>query len=78
MEELGFFNRVVLHTPDGQETAFAAPDGATPGFDSMKAWAAMIRDAVHSGITPPDAPTFEDGLACVEVMDRIASQAQVF
>jgi hypothetical protein len=39
----------------------------------MTPWARIVRDAVRSGAAPPDAPTFADGLACAEVMDRISA-----
>jgi predicted dehydrogenase len=34
----------------------------------MRRWAEVIRDAVHTGAIPPDAPTFTDGRVCDEVL----------
>ena len=34
----------------------------------MRRWAAVIRDAVHTRVIPPDAPTFTDGRVCDEVL----------
>jgi len=34
----------------------------------MRQWAAVIRDAVHSGAIPGDAPTFTDARECDEVL----------
>jgi hypothetical protein len=34
-----------------------------------------VRDAIHGGEVPPDLPTFADGLAVVEVMDRLCGVA---
>ena len=37
----------------------------------MRRWAAVVRDAVTSGAAHGDMPTFSDGLACREVLDRL-------
>jgi predicted dehydrogenase len=73
LEETGHGSRLVLHTrKGGAEEIFVADANANPVLDPMKVWASMIRDAVRDGVTPPEAPTFEDGLACVEAMDQVA------
>lgn len=38
---------------------------------SMERWAARICDAVRTGAAEPGWPTFDDGLACAVVMDRM-------
>jgi predicted dehydrogenase len=73
LEETGHGSRLVLHTRKGApEEIYAAGADANPVLDPMKHFASMIRDAVRDGVTPSEAPTFEDGLACVEVMDRVS------
>jgi hypothetical protein len=37
----------------------------------MRRWAETVRDAVRSGVTGPDVPTFVDGVACARVMDAL-------
>lgn len=46
---------------------FPAP-GGDPHMAAMTAWTGTIRDAVLSG--KPIAPSFEDGLACMRVMEE--------
>jgi hypothetical protein len=41
----------------------------------MQRYAEAIRDAVRERWVPPDVPTFDDGLACATVMDRVAGGA---
>jgi predicted dehydrogenase len=38
---------------------------------SMERWAARICEAVRAGVAEPGWPTFDDGLACAVVMDRM-------
>lgn len=65
---------ITLRRADGSsEELQAAPPSDNPMLPPMRAWAAMVRDAVRAGATPPGAPTFADGLACVQVMDRLRS-----
>ena len=40
-------------------------------FVPMRRFAEVVRDAVTSGEIPPHAPTFSDGRACDEVLDRL-------
>ena len=37
----------------------------------MLRWAAMVRDAVRQGAPEAGSPTFADGLACRQVLDRL-------
>jgi predicted dehydrogenase len=73
LEEAG--NRVVVHTPDGDRELFKAQPSSNPLVPAMLRYAEAVRDAVHERETPPDVPTFDDGLACAIVMDRVASSA---
>jgi predicted dehydrogenase len=73
IEEIGIGTCIVRHTKTGPEDLFTADANANPLLDPMKTWAGIIRDAVNEGATPPGLPTFDDGLACVEAMDRVAS-----
>jgi predicted dehydrogenase len=45
--------------------------GKTPLVYSMERWASIVCDAVRNGTVEPGSPTFEDGLACAVVMDRM-------
>jgi len=40
----------------------------------MRRFAAVVRDAVHSGEIPAGAPTFSDGRACDAVLDRLRAE----
>ena len=66
-------NRVVVHTPDGDRELFSALPSPNPLAPAMQRYAEAIRDAVHERQVPPDMPTFDDGLACAVVMDRVTS-----
>lgn len=64
-------NRVVVHTPDGDQELFSAEaDNTNPLFAAQQQYAAIVRDAIRERYVPPDVPTFDDGLACAVVMDR--------
>jgi predicted dehydrogenase len=63
-------NRVVMHTPDCDRELFSAEATTNPLFAAQKQYAQIVRDAVRDRHVPPDAPTFDDGLACAVVMDR--------
>lgn len=64
-------SRIVLHTEAGSKESFAAEAGGNTLFDAQRAWAGVIRDAVRDGAAPAGAPTFADGLAWNEVLDRL-------
>jgi len=68
-------NRIVLHTEAGSEEVFAAQAGRNALFQAQQEWAGVIRDAVRDSAAPPGAPTFADGLAWNEVLDRIRAGA---
>lgn len=70
LEEAG--GRVVLRTIDGERELFVGSSGANPLVAAMERYAEVVRDAVQFREVPPDVPTFDDGLACAVVMDRIA------
>jgi predicted dehydrogenase len=63
-------NRVVLRTAEGERELFKPEVGTNPLFAAQQRYAEVVRDAVHERQVPLDAPTFEDGLACVAVLDR--------
>jgi predicted dehydrogenase len=64
--------RLVLHRHDERsETVVAIEDGETdPHLAGMRAWAALVRDAVD-GADRTVRPSFADGLACDVVLDRL-------
>jgi predicted dehydrogenase len=63
---------VVRRTSDGAvETYDVDTQGTLPLLYSMQRWASLMCDAVRTGVVQPDWPTFEDGLACSLVMDRM-------
>jgi predicted dehydrogenase len=64
-------SRIVLHTGTGSKELFAAEPGGNAMFQAQREWAGVIRDAVRDGVVPAGAPTFADGLAWNEVMDRL-------
>jgi predicted dehydrogenase len=63
----------IVRTAAGGETEVYQVDlhGKTPLVYSMERWASVVCDAVRSGDVEPGSPTFEDGLACALVMDRM-------
>jgi predicted dehydrogenase len=63
----------VVRTTAGGETNVYEVDlqGKTPLVYSMERWASIVCDTVRSGDVEPGSPTFEDGLACAVVMDRM-------
>jgi predicted dehydrogenase len=64
-------SRIVLRSAAGAREVFAAEPGGNALFEAQKRWAGVIRDAVRDGAVPADAPTFADGLAWNEVLDRL-------
>jgi predicted dehydrogenase len=57
---------------DGQVDFFDVDlEGKSPLIYSMEHWAAMVCDAVRSGVVESGSPTFADGLACAKVMDQM-------
>ena len=64
--------RITLRTHEGstQVFSFDAPV-EDPHLVPMRAWAAVVRDAVRAGEVPDGEPTFRDGVECARVMDRL-------
>jgi predicted dehydrogenase len=63
--------RIVLHTETGSQEVFAAEAGANALVSAQREWAGVVRDAVRDGVAPAGAPTFADGLAWNDVLDRL-------
>jgi predicted dehydrogenase len=70
--------RIVCHTDRGQQEEFAVDlsGGEKHYYENqllynMRAFAAVVRDAVRGEEPAPDLGTFADGLACVETLDRV-------
>lgn len=64
--------RLVVRWIDGtREEIDIVPGEGDRHTEPMRRWAATVCDAVRDGAAPPGAPTFEDGLACVRVLDRL-------
>jgi predicted dehydrogenase len=64
-------SRIVLHAETGSEELFAAEAGGNALFQAQREWAGVIRDAVRDGAATAGAPTFADGLAWNEVLNRL-------
>jgi predicted dehydrogenase len=62
--------RIVLHDGQGTIDMFVPDSDIYDPFAPQRAFAAVVRDAVRDGHLD-GIPTFTDGLACVEVMDRL-------
>jgi predicted dehydrogenase len=63
---------VVRSTAEGPVETYEVDLGGRPNlFAAMQDWAALVCEGVRSGAAAPGQPTFHDGLACAEVMDRI-------
>ena len=68
----GLGDRIAVTRRDGDRREHPLDHGGVdPIFAAMQRFAAVARDAVREGRAPAGAPTFADGLACVELMDRI-------
>jgi predicted dehydrogenase len=61
--------RITVRRPDGTTEEAIEGDGHDHHDAAMRAWAAAIRDAVDDHA--PTGPTFADGVACAEVVDRL-------
>jgi predicted dehydrogenase len=63
---------VVRRTSDGAVESYDVDTQGTPSLVySMQRWASFVCDAIRSGVVEAGWPTFEDGLACALVMDRM-------
>jgi hypothetical protein len=57
---------------DGMRESFTVPGTDEDRHAApMRAWAEVVRDAVHSGVVPEVAPTFAAGAACDHVLARL-------
>ncbi len=68
---------MTIRRPDGTRAEIpldASARGQDRHLAPMRRFAEVVRDAVHTGEIPPDAPTFADGRACDEVLDRLRAQ----
>jgi predicted dehydrogenase len=64
--------RVVVRTADGEIDTIDIPaDDGDRHLAPMRRFAEVVRDAVAGGEMPEHAPTFADGHACDEVLDRL-------
>ena len=64
--------RITLRDAEGTREVFTFdPPREDPHLVPMRAWAAVVRDAVRSGEVPDGEPTFADGVACARVMDAL-------
>ena len=67
IEEAG--GKVVVRTAGGAEELDTGAAGVPALHGAMQAYAEVIRDAVRTRHVPAGVPTFDDGVACAEVMD---------
>ena len=64
--------RITLRDADGTREVFTFEQPREdPHLVPMRAWAAVVRDAVQAGRVPDGEATFADGLACAQVMDAL-------
>jgi predicted dehydrogenase len=65
--------RVTVRRADGahEEIALESAPQADRHDTALRAFAPVVRDAVHDGVAPDDAPTFADGAACDRVLARL-------
>jgi predicted dehydrogenase len=62
--------KVVLRRADGTRDEFVRDESESdPHLVPMRRWAEVVRDAVRDG--EPLTPSFDDGLACRRVLDRL-------
>jgi predicted dehydrogenase len=71
--EIAGDDRVVVRRPDAEpETTHLDSDAAADRhLAPMRRFAEIVRDAVESGEVPSHAPTFDDGVACDDVLDQL-------
>lgn len=69
--------RIVLRRPDGTREDVPIPGAGDNGDRHtlpMRRFARVVRDSVLRGSPEPGAPTFADGVACDEVLDRLRAR----
>jgi predicted dehydrogenase len=60
---------------DGMRESFTVPGTDEDRHAApMRAWAEVVRDAVHSGVVPGAAPTFADGAACDHILATLRTK----
>lgn len=66
-------SRLTIRGADGTRRTVDLPtdESADAHLAPMRAFAAVVRDAVMSGEVPPSVPTFADGRACDAVLDQL-------
>ena len=65
-------DRVTRTTAAGDVETIAVELGGRPSLlVAMQRWASVVCEAVRTGTVAPGSPTFADGLACAQVMDRM-------
>jgi len=67
-------SRLSIRRADGSRDTIDVDDGGDGGdahLAPMRRFAEVVRDAVSSGEIPDHAPTFADGRACDDVLDRL-------
>jgi predicted dehydrogenase len=71
--ELAGETRITLRRADGTQEVIDSEDAATPDAHlvPMRRFAEVVHDAVTSKTIPEGAPTFADGRACDEVIERL-------
>jgi predicted dehydrogenase len=64
--------RITLRNSEGTHEVFSFEQPREdPHLVPMRAWGAVVRDAVRSGKVPEGEPTFVDGVECARVMDAL-------
>jgi hypothetical protein len=69
-------SRITIRRADGtRESIDLGADHEADGhLAPMRAFAEVVRDAVHTGEIPASAPTFADGRACDAVLELLRAQ----
>jgi predicted dehydrogenase len=62
---------VIRHAGRDNEVVDVSDGGDDRHLEPMRRWAEVVRDAVHTSEVPNSAPTFGDGRACDEVLERL-------
>jgi hypothetical protein len=62
---------IELHTGAGSTEVFRVDQHGDNHRLEMAPYAEVVRDALRTGTVAPDVPSFVDGLACADIMDRL-------
>jgi predicted dehydrogenase len=68
--------RILRRDDAGTHEAFQLDGVAADLPAMMRRWAAVVRDTVSQGGSDAELPTFADGVACREVLDRLRQSSQ--